>query len=66
MKDKDITWDSVNSVKKGYRLFERYCCLNSCYENRNKKVRFWCKVKNRLTKHQEKIITESLNKRVAQ
>ena len=63
MKDKDLTWDIVNSELKGHRLFERYCWLNSCCEECNKKVRFWCKVKDRLIKHQEKIITKSLNKR---
>ena len=62
-KDKDLTWDIVNSELKGHRLFERYCWLNSCCEEGNKKVRFWCKVKDRLIKHQEKIITKSLNKR---
>ena len=63
MKDKDLTWDIVNSELKGHRLFEHYCWLNSCCEKCNKKVRFWCKVKDRLIKHQEKIITKSLNKR---
>lgn len=63
MKDKDLTWDIVNSELKGHRLFERYCRLNSCCENCNKKVRFWCKIKDQLIKHQEKIITKSLNKR---
>lgn len=63
MKDKDLTWDIVNSELKGHRLFERYCWLNSCCGNCNKKVRFWCKIKNQLIKHQEKIITKSINKR---
>ena len=63
MKDKDLTWDIVNSELKGHRLFERYCWLNSCCENCNEKVRFWCKIKNQLIKHQEKIITKSINKR---
>ena len=63
MKDKDLTWDIVNSELEGHRLFERYCWLNSCCAECNKKVRFWCKVKDRLIKHQEKIITKSLNKR---
>lgn len=63
MKDKDLTWEIVNSEYKGRPLFYRYCNLNSCCENCNKKVRFWCRVGTRLQKHQEKIITKILNKR---
>lgn len=63
MKDKDLTWDIVNSELYGHRLIERYCWLNSQCEECNKKVRFWCKVADRLFKHQEKIITKSINKR---
>ena len=63
MKDKDLTWNIVNSELKGYRLFQRYCHFNSCCENCNTRVRFWCKVKNRLTEHQEKIIKKLLDKR---
>ena len=63
MKDKDLTWDIVNSEHRGHRLFNRYCNLNSCCEYCNKKVRFWCKAKERLVKHQEKIIKEILDKR---
>lgn len=63
MKDKDLTWDIVNSELKGSRLFRRYCWFNSCCEDCNKRVRFWCRVKELLIKHQEKIITKSLNKR---
>ena len=60
MKDKDLTWDIVNSEGKG-RLFDRYCYLNSCCEECNKKVRFWCKVKDKLIKRQEKIIKKTLD-----
>lgn len=63
MNDKELTWDMVNSEWKGERLFVRYCWFNSCCENCNKNVRFWCKIKDRLIKHQEKIITKLLNKR---
>jgi 5-methylcytosine-specific restriction endonuclease McrA len=63
MCDKDLTWDIVNSEYKGHRLFHRYCNLNSCCEECNKKVRFWCKVKEILVKHQEKIIKKTLDKR---
>ena len=63
MKDKDIKWDDIKSLNKITGLSRRYCFLNSCCENCNPKVRFWCKVKDRLIKHQEKIITKSLNKR---
>ena len=63
MTDKDLTWDIVNSELKGYSLFDRYCWLNSCCENCNKKVRFWCKVKKLLITHQEKIIKRLLDKR---
>ena len=63
MKDKDLTWDIVNSELYGHRLIERYCWLKSNCEECNKKVRLWCKVADRLFKHQEKIITKSLNKR---
>lgn len=62
-KDKDITWDDVNSLDRITGLFKRYCFLNSCCEHCNPKVRFWCKFKVKLTKHQEKIITKLLNKR---
>lgn len=40
MKVKDLTWDIVNSEFKGHRLFERYCWLNSCCEECNKKFAF--------------------------
>ena len=40
---------------------DRYCYLESCCEECNKKVRFWCKVKDKLIKHQEKIIKKSLD-----
>lgn len=65
MKDKDLTWDIVNSELYGHRLFERYCWRKSHCEECNKKVRFWCKVADRLIKHQEKIITKSPNKGVS-
>lgn len=65
MKDKYLTWEIVNSEKRGCGLFDRYCWLNSACETCNPKVRFWCEVKRRLTKHQEKIITKILNKREA-
>lgn len=63
MKDKDLTWEIVNSECKGHSLFYRYCHFNSCCENCNKKVRFWCKVRNRLVKHQERIIKKLLDER---
>lgn len=63
MKDKDLTWEIVNSELKGHPLFTRYCHFNSCCENCNKKVRFWCKVRKRIERLQEKIITKILNKR---
>lgn len=63
MKDKDITWDVVVITKPGHRLFDRYCFLNSCCENCNPRVRFWCQVKDKLICHQEQIIKRSLNKR---
>lgn len=63
MKNKDLTWNIVNSELKGRRLFDRYCWLNSCCEDCDKRVRFWCKVKNRLTEHQEKIIKKKLDRR---
>lgn len=63
MKDKDLTWDIVNSELIGRRLFDRYCHFNSCCEDCNSKVRFWCKVKNRVIEHQEKIIKKSLDRR---
>ena len=63
MKDKDIKWADVNSLDGIAGLFERYCFLNGCCEDCSKKVRFWCKVKNRIRTHQVKIITKSLNKR---
>ena len=63
MKDKDLTWDIVNSELIGHSLFKRYCHFNSCCEDCNKRVRFWCEVKKYITKHQEKIIKKSLDRR---
>lgn len=63
MKDREIRWRHVNPVLRGRRLFEKYCHLNGCCEECNKKVRFWCKVKELLIKHQEKIIKKTLNRR---
>lgn len=67
MRDKDLTWEIVNSEYKGHSLFDRYCKLNSCCENCNPKVRFWCKVRKglveKIEKHQKKIITKILDKR---
>jgi len=63
VKDKDITWKDVKSLDRLTGLFKKYCFLNSCCENCNLKVRLWCKMKNRITEHQEKIITKLLNKR---
>lgn len=63
MKDKDLTWDIVNSELIGHRLFNRYCHFNSCCENCNQRVRFWCKVKNRVVNYQEKIIKKELDRR---
>lgn len=64
MKDKDLTWELVNSELVGHPLFKRYCNFVSCCEDCNSRVRLWCKVKKYLTKHQEKIISKSLNKRL--
>ena len=64
MKDKDLTWEIVNSELVRKPLFNRYCNFVSCCEYCNSRVRFWCKVKVYLTKHQEKIISKSLNKRL--
>ena len=61
MKAKDIKWDDVNSLDRITGLFNRYCSLNSCCENCNKKVRFWCVVKDRIRERQERIITKLLN-----
>jgi hypothetical protein len=61
VKDKDIKWDDVNSLDRITGLFGKYCFLNSCCENCNKKVRFWCVIKDRIREHQEKIITKLLN-----
>lgn len=63
MKDKDIKWKDVNSLDYIAGRFNQYCFLNSCCEDCNKKVRFWCGVKKYITKHQEKIITKLLNRR---
>lgn len=63
MKDKDIKWDDIESLDKITGLFKRYCFSNSCCENCNKKVRFWCKIKDRIREHQEKIITKLLDNR---
>ena len=65
MKDKDITWDIVNSEYKGKPLFDRYCWFISCCDHCNPRVRFLCKVKCKIREHQEKIITKILNKRGA-
>ena len=63
MKDKDIKWEDINSLDKITGLFKRYCFLNSCCENCNRRIYFWCRIKDYISKHQEKIITKFLNKR---
>ena len=63
MKDKDITWEDVNSLDRIKGLFKKYCFLNACCENCSSKVRFWCKIKVRISEHQEKIIKKLLNKK---
>ena len=62
MKNEDIDWEIIKEESQG-RLFDTYCYLNSCCEECNRKVRFWCKVKDKLIKHQEKIIKKSLDKK---
>lgn len=63
MEDKQIQWEHINAARKGNRLFDSYCFLNSCCEECSKKVRFWCKVKERIAQRQEKIIKKMLDKR---
>lgn len=63
MRDAQIRWEHINAERNGRRLFDVYCCLNSCCEECSKKVRFLCKVIDRLTKLQEKIIRKSLDKK---
>ena len=63
MRDTQIRWEHINSERNGHRLFDVYCHLNSCCEECNKRVRFWCKVKDRLITHQDNIIRKMLNKR---
>ena len=63
MRDTKIRWEHINAETEGHRLFDKYCCLNSNCKGCNKRVRFWCNVKERLIQRQEKIIREVLNKR---
>ena len=63
MTDKQIRWEHVKQELPGRRIFDKYCSLNGCCEECNKKVRFWCKVKERLILHQEKIIKKVLDER---
>ena len=63
MHDKRIRWEHINAQQKRCRLFDKYCWLIGCCDVCNKKVRFWCKVKEYLTKRQEKIIRKVLDKR---
>lgn len=65
MRDTQIRWEHIKAARKGRRLFTVYCDLNSCCEECNKKVRFLCKVKERLTACQDKIIRKSLDKKQA-
>ena len=62
MKNKDIDWEVIKEESQG-RLFSTYFYLNSCCEECNREVHFWCKVKDKLIKHQEKIIKKSLDKK---
>lgn len=63
MDDKQIRWQHIKLERKGRRLFDVYCSLNGCCECCNKKVKIWCKVKERIALHQEKIITKLLDRR---
>lgn len=63
MRDNQILWKHIQLERNGRRLFNTYCGLNSCCEECNKKVRFWCKIKERLVCHQEKIIKKLLDER---
>lgn len=63
MTDKQIRWQQIKAERGGRRLFDVYCSLNGCCEECNKKVRFWCKVKERIILLQEKIIKRLLDKR---
>ena len=63
MTDKQIRWKHIQLERNGRRLFDTYCGLNSCCEECNKNVRFWCKVKEHLVLHQESIIKNMLDTR---
>lgn len=63
MKENKITWDIINSSYQGRGLFYKYCHLVSCCEDCNKKIRFWCKVKCKIERTQEKLIKKILYKR---
>lgn len=63
MRAKDITWDHVTKEYVGLPLFQKWCNLNSCCEECDAKVRFWCRVKSKITEHQKKLIRRILNKR---
>lgn len=63
MRDNQILWKHIKLERNGRRLFYTYCGLNGCCEECNKKVKFWCKVKEHLICHQEKIIKKLLDQR---
>ena len=63
MTDKQIRWEHIKLERNGRRLFDTYCGLNGCCEECNPKIRFWCKVKERLIQHQEKILKCILDRR---
>lgn len=63
MTDKQIRWEHIKQERNGRRLFDTYCWLNSCCEECNPKVRFWCRMKEIIISHQDKIISKLLNGR---
>ena len=46
----------VPSAYQHHGVFKRYCNAHSHCDKCNKKIRYWCNIKDRITKHQEKII----------
>ena len=63
MKDKDLTWDKVNSNFNGKPLFDRYCGYISSCDVCNPKIRFWCEIKSKIHDYQTEIIKKTLDKR---
>ena len=65
MNHERVRWSDIHSVKNGVRKsnFKTYCELIDSCEVCNPKIRFLCKIKNKIENIQTEIIRKELNNR---